>query len=119
MQASGHSTFGCVDDLCTHKHMKVAEIICQCGNSCSSSKEFLPSFGRNDQSTLGKLIHRCYHKVQEDVSRLGFRAGNCCQTHISTDGAPIHKPMVVGGFFHTQYCALIFCPVECCIVLLP
>ncbi|CAM0953007.1 unnamed protein product [Alopecurus aequalis] len=92
----GHSTSECVDDLCTHKRMKVAEIICQCGNSCSLPREFLPSFGPNDQSTLGKLIHQCCHKVKEDVSRLGFRAGDCCQTHISNDGAPIHKPTIAG-----------------------
>lgn len=101
MQARGHSSFEFVDDLCTHKHTKVAEIICQCGNSCSSSREFLPRFGPNDQSTLGKLVHRCRHKVQEDVSRLGCRAGDCCETHISNNGASVHKPTVAGGFFHT------------------
>uniref|UniRef100_A0ACD5XVK8 Uncharacterized protein n=1 Tax=Avena sativa TaxID=4498 RepID=A0ACD5XVK8_AVESA len=89
--AKGHSTSECVDDLCTHKRMRVAEIIYQCRKSCSTSREFLPSSGQNDQS-----IHPCCYKVQKDVSRLGFRAGDFCHTHFSNDGAPIHKPAAAG-----------------------
>ncbi|KAM3259736.1 hypothetical protein ACQJBY_051173 [Aegilops geniculata] len=89
--ANGHNTFECVDDSCTHRSSRVAKIICHCRNSCSSSREFLPSFGQHDQSTLEKSIHRCCYRVQEDVSRLGFGAGHLCRTQFSNDGAPIHK----------------------------
>ncbi|XP_044984443.1 uncharacterized protein LOC123451943 isoform X1 [Hordeum vulgare subsp. vulgare] len=89
--AKGHNTFECVDVPCTHSSSRVAKIICHCRNSCSSSRECLPSFGQYDQSTLGKSIHRCCYRVQEDVSRLGFRAGHLCRTQFSNDGAPVHK----------------------------
>ncbi|KAM0897919.1 hypothetical protein ACQ4PT_022246 [Festuca glaucescens] len=91
--ARGHGTFECVDHLCTRKSLRVSEIICHCGTSCSSSRNFLPSFGIGQ---TGKSIHRCCYKVQEDVSKLGFRAGDFCHPHFSNDGAPIHKPAIAG-----------------------
>ena len=109
MQANGHNTFECVDDSCTHRSSRVAKIICHCRNSCSSSREFLPSFGQHDQSTLEKSIHRCCYRVQEDVSRLGFGAGHLCRTQFSNDGAPIHK---LGGFCVRQLFLLIFSSLE-------
>ncbi|KAM0862463.1 hypothetical protein ACQ4PT_045233 [Festuca glaucescens] len=91
--ARGQGTFECVDHLCTRKSLRVSDIICHCGTSCSSSRNFLPSFGIGQ---TGKSIHRCCYKVQEDVSKLGFRAGDFCHPHFSNDGAPIHKPAIAG-----------------------
>lgn len=92
--AREHGSFERVDDLHTHRSLRVDKIICQHGNSCSSSRELLPSFDRNDQPTLGKSIYQCCCKVQGVVSRHGYRAGHLCQTHFSNNGAPIHKPTV-------------------------
>ncbi|KAG8057737.1 hypothetical protein GUJ93_ZPchr0002g24613 [Zizania palustris] len=97
--ARRNNAFECVDDLYTHKSLRAAKISCQCGKAfCSSPREFLPSFGQNDQSTLGKSIHGCCCKIQDDVSKLGFRAGNFCRSHFSNEGAPLpsHRSTVEG-----------------------
>ncbi|KAF0905733.1 hypothetical protein E2562_008807 [Oryza meyeriana var. granulata] len=91
--------FDCADDLCTHKRLRATKISCQHGKAfCSTPSEFLPSFGQNDQSPLGKSIHRCCCKAQEDSSKLGFRAGNFCRSHFCNDGAPVpaHRSIVEG-----------------------
>ncbi|XP_040383333.1 uncharacterized protein LOC102721579 isoform X2 [Oryza brachyantha] len=97
--ARRYMSFDCADDLCTHKSLRATKISCQCGKAfCYTPSEFLPSFGQNDQSSLGKPIHRCCCKAQEDSSNLGFRAGNFCRSHFCNDGAPVpdHRSIVEG-----------------------
>uniref|UniRef100_A0A0E0EUT3 Histone-lysine N-methyltransferase n=1 Tax=Oryza meridionalis TaxID=40149 RepID=A0A0E0EUT3_9ORYZ len=95
--ARRYISFECADDLCTHKSLRATNY--QCGRAfCSTPNEFLPSFGQNDQSPVGKSMHRCCCKAQEDSSKLGFRAGNFCRSHFCNDGAPVpaHRSIVEG-----------------------
>ncbi|XP_066397696.1 uncharacterized protein [Miscanthus floridulus] len=96
--ARGHGTFERVDD-CTHRSLRAfAKISCENGKSCCSSRQLLPSFCQNDQSTLGKSICGCCCKIQEDVSKLGFIPGHLCRTHFSSDVGPVlaNKPTLEG-----------------------
>ncbi|XP_066160315.1 uncharacterized protein [Oryza sativa Japonica Group] len=97
VQARRYISFECADDLCTHKSLRATNY--QCGRAfCSTANEFLPSFGQNDQSPIGKSMHRCCCKAQEDSSKLGFRAGNFCRSHFCNDGTPVpaHRSIVEG-----------------------
>lgn len=98
MQARGHGTFERVDGLCTHRSLSAfAKISCENGKFCCSSRDFLPSFYQNDQSTLGKPICGCC-KIQEDFPKHGFIPGHLCRPHFSRDLGPVpgSKPAVEG-----------------------
>ncbi|CAN6218692.1 unnamed protein product [Urochloa humidicola] len=101
----GHVTFERVDDLCTHRSLRAfAKLSCENGKSCCSSREFLPSFCQNDQSTLRNSICGCCCKIQEDVSKLGFIPGHLRRTHFSSDLGPglATKPTLEG---QDEHCA--------------
>ncbi|KAL6844941.1 hypothetical protein ACP4OV_025600 [Aristida adscensionis] len=86
-----------VEDLCTHRCSRTCAKICENGITCSS-RGSQRSFWRNDNSTLGKSTCGCCCKIQEDVSKLGFRPGHICRTHFSTNGGPVlaSKPTIEG-----------------------